>query len=124
MNINELQTERNSEGFVVLMALPVFLAMLLIGTTAVGYLSYTMNVMAYHNKMIQAYSVLEDDTIDWQKQVFPESWNRSEATEYEKVLSIKNVGPYVLLIKEFRDKYTGRILVNRLEFMPLGKANE
>ena len=45
-------------------------------------------------------------------------------TVYEKFVSTRNIGPYILLVKEFRHKTTGKVLVNRLEFIPIEKYND
>ena len=121
---NSLQTEKRTAGFVMLMIIPAFLMMLAFATAIAGSLSYALQVMSYRNIMTEAYSVLEDGDPSREEETVPVSWEETGRTEYEKVISVENMGPYVLLIKELRDKRTGKILVNRLEFMPIGKTDD
>lgn len=103
--------------------IPVFLTILTFTTAITGFISCSIQAMAHRNEMIQAYSLLENDDVTWQSEEF--SFRRQDANErnYEKVVSIQKVGPYVLLVKEMHNKNTGKVVVNRLEFIPIGKAD-
>lgn len=74
--------------------------------------------------MMQAYSLLEDEDAGWQDEVLSAKWKNTYGQNYEKVVSTQEVGPYILLVKEVRCKTTGNILANRLEFIPIGKADD
>lgn len=69
--------------------------------------------------MMQAYSLLEDDDEVWQEDVISAKWKRGYETDYERIMSTQKVGPYILIVKEMRNKKTGKVLVNRLEFIPI-----
>ena len=75
--------------------------------------------MAHRNEMMQAYSLLEDDEAVWQEEALSAKWKNVYKTDYEKIMSTQKVGPYILLVKEMRNKMTGKVLVNRLEFIPI-----
>ena len=105
------------------MLFPLFLIILMIGTVVAASLSYAVHVLSYRNAVVQAYSALEDSNLLWQERALPESWKNIDLSAYEQVVSTRNVGPYILLVKEIRNKKTGQILINRLEIMPIGKAD-
>ena len=103
--------------------IPAFLAILAFATAMTGYVSCSMQAMVHRNKMIQAYSLLEDDDMTWKEEVLS-AWHKNLDDEtYETVVSIQSMGPYNLLVKELRDKITGKVLVNRLEFIPIEKSD-
>ena len=74
--------------------------------------------------MLQAYPLLEDDSTAWRNEALPDEWRNVYENGYEKVVSTQKAGPYVLLVKEMRNKTTGKVLVNRLEFIPIDKEND
>ena len=121
---NGLQSGKNAEGFIILAMIPVFLVMLAFATAITGCISCSIQAMAHRNEMIQAYSLLEDDDASWQDEVFPAKWKNAYEQHYERVVSTRQAGPYILLVKEMRNKTTGEVLVNRLEFMPIEKADD
>ena len=121
---NGLQSGKNAEGFILLAMIPVFLVLLAFATAITGCVSCSIQAMAHRNEMMQAYSLLEDDDAGWQDEVLSAKWKNTYGRNYEKVVSTQEVGPYILLVKEVRCKTTGKILVNRLEFIPIGKAND
>ena len=104
---------KNANGFILLVIFPLFLIALILETVIVGSLSYGINVLSYCNKMEQAYSVLEDSSILWQTNYLPGTWKDSEGAAYEQVVTTRDIGPYILMIKELKDEKTGQILVNR-----------
>ena len=119
-----LQSGKNSNGFIVLVMIPVFLAILTFATAITGCISCSIQAMAHRNEMMQAYSLLEEDDAGWQDEALPAKWKNTYEQNYEKVVSTQEVGPYILLVKEIRCKTTGKVLVNRLEFIPIGKADD
>ena len=119
-----LQSGKNSKGFILLAMIPVFLAILTFATAITGCISCSIQAMAHRNEMIQAYSLLEDDDTVWQDEAFPAKWKNAYEQDYERVVSTQKVGPYILLVKEMRNKTTGEVLVNRLEFIPIEKADD
>ena len=74
--------------------------------------------------MLQAYSLLEDDNTAWLNEAVSGEWKNVYENDYEKVVSTQKAGPYILLVKEMRNKTTGKILVNRLEFIPIDKKDD
>ncbi len=74
--------------------------------------------------MLQAYSLLEDDSTTWLNETLPDEWKNVYENDYKKVIFTQKVGPYILLVKEMRNKTTGKVLVNRLEFIPIGKEDD
>lgn len=121
---NRFQPGNNAEGFIILMMIPIFLALLAFATAITGCISCSIQAMAHRNEMIQAYSLLEDDDAAWQDEAFAAKWKNAYEQDYERVVSTQQVGPYILLVKEMRNKTTGEVLVNRLEFMPIEKADD
>lgn len=119
-----LRSGKFSEGFITVMMIPVFLAVLGFATAITGSVSYSIQAMAHRNEMMQAYSLLEDDEVTWQDKALSAKWEDMYEKDYEKVVSTQNVGPYILLVKEVRDKTTGKKLVNRMEFIPIGKTDD
>jgi hypothetical protein len=120
---NGLQSGKNAEGFIILAMIPVFLVMLAFATAITGCISCSIQAMAHRNEMMQAFSLLEDDDAGWQDEVLSAKWKNTYEQNYEKVVSTQEVGPYILLVKEIRYKTTGKILVNRLEFIPIVKTD-
>jgi hypothetical protein len=121
---NGLQSGKNAEGFIILAMIPVFLAVLAFATAITGCISCSIQAMAHRNEMMQAYALLEDDNTGWQDEVLSAKWKNTYEQNYEKIISTQEVGPYILLVKEIRCKTTGKILVNRLEFIPIRKADD
>ena len=74
--------------------------------------------------MTQAYSLLEDDSTAWLNEAVSADGKNLYGNNYEKVVSMQKVGPYTLLVKEMRNKTTGKVLVNRLEFIPIDKKDD
>ena len=118
-----LQSGKSSKGFIILVMIPVFLAILTFATAITGCISCSIQAMAHRNEMMQAFSLLEDDDAGWQDEVLSAKWKNTYEQNYEKVVSTQEVGPYILLVKEIRYKTTGKILVNRLEFIPIVKTD-
>ena len=121
---NRLRSDNKSEGFIILIMIPVFLALLVFATAITGYISCSIQSMAHRNEMIQTYSLLESDDSKWQNEAFSAKWKDAYKRNYEKVVSTQKVGPYILLIKEMRNKATGKVLVNRLEYIPLAETDD
>ena len=119
-----LQSGKNSKGFILLAMIPVFLAILTFATAITGCISCSIQAMAHRNEMVQAYSILEDDNADWQNEIRSVSWKEKQGKDFEKVISTQKAGPYTLLVKEMRDKRTGKVLVNYQEFIPIEKADD
>jgi hypothetical protein len=118
-----LLSGKNAEGFIILAMIPVFLALLAFATAITGCISCSIQAMAHRNEMMQAYSLLEYDDAGWPDEVLSAKWKNTYEQNYEKVVSTQEVGPYILLVKEIRCKTTGKVLANRLEFIPIGKAD-
>ena len=74
--------------------------------------------------MIHAYSILEDDNADWQDEIRSAAWKDIQHEDYERVVSTQKAGPYILLVKEMRNKTTGKVLVNCQEFIPIEKEDD
>ena len=119
-----LQSGKVSEGFITVMMIPAFLTVLGFATAIAGSVSYSIQAMAHRNEMMQAYSLLEDDEATWKDKALSAKWEDLYGKEYEKVVSTQKVGPYILLVKEVRDKTTGKKLVNRMEFIPIEKPDD
>ena len=120
----ESQATERSSGFIMLLVIPIFLATLTLATAMTGYLSCSIQAMAHRNEILQAYSLLEDDSTTWLNETLPDEWKNVYENDYEKVISTQKAGPYILLVKEMRNKTTGKVLVNRLEFIPIGKEDD
>ena len=110
-----LRPGKTAEGFITVMMIPAFLTLLGFATAIAGSVSYSIQAMTHRNEMMQAYSLLEDDEVTWQDKAL---------SAKERVVSTQKVGPYILLIKEMRHKTTGKTLVNRMEFIPIGKIDD
>ena len=115
-------TERSS-GFIMLLMIPIFLVTLTFATAITGCIACSIQAMTHRKEMLQAYSLLEDDSSAWRNEVLPGEWRNVYENDYEKVVSTQKAGPYILLVKEMRNKTTGKVLVNRLEFIPIDKEN-
>ena len=120
----ESQATERSSGFIMLLMIPLFLVILTLATAITGCISCSIQAMAHRNEMIQAYSVLEDDSTAWLNEAIPDEWKSVHENDYERVVSTQKAGPYILLVKEMRNKITGEVLVNRLEFIPIDKKND
>lgn len=107
-----------------MMMIPAFLMLLGFATAIAGSVSYSIQAMTHRNEMMQAYSLLEDDEVTWQDKALSAKWEEMYKTDYERVVSTQKVGPYILLVKEMRHKTTGKTLVNRMEFIPIGKTGD
>lgn len=123
MNQQGPASGNKSEGFITVVIIPLFMAILVFATAITGYISCSIHAMAHRNEMMQAYSLLEDDDVDWQEKALPGERRTLYEEDYEKVVSTQKAGPYVILVKEIRNKITGKVLVNRLEFIPIEKTN-
>ena len=123
-NQQNLAAGKKTEGFVIMMMIPLFLEILAFATAMTGCITCSIQAMAHRNEMIQAYSILEDDNADWQNEIRSVSWKEIQDGDYEKVISTRKAGPYTLLVKEMRDKTTGKVLVNYQEFIPIEKADD
>ena len=119
----ESQATERSSGFIMLLVIPIFLATLTLATAMTGYLSCSIQAMAHRNEILQAYSLLEDDSAAWLNEALSGEWKNVYENDYEKVVTTQKTGPYILLVKEMRNKTTGKVLVNRLEFIPIDKEN-
>ena len=120
----ESQATERSSGFIMLLMIPIFLATLTFATAMTGYLSCSIQAMAHRNEMLQAYSLLGDDSTAWLNEILSDEWKNVYENDYEKVISTHKAGPYILLVKEMRNKTTGKVLVNRLEFIPIDKEDD
>ena len=120
----ESQASERSSGFIMLLMIPIFLVTLTFATAITGCISCSIQAMAHRNEMMQAYSLLEDDSAPWRNEALPDEWKNIYENDYEKVISTQKAGPYILLVKEMRNKTTGKVLVNRLEFIPIGKEDD
>ena len=122
--IKESQATERPSGFIMLLMIPIFLAVLTFATAITGCISCSIQAMTHRKEMLQAYSLLEDDSSAWRNEVLPGEWRNVYENDYEKVVSTQKAGPYILLVKEMRNKTTGKVLVNRLEFIPIGKEDD
>ena len=120
----ESQASDRSSGFIMLLMIPIFLVTLTFATAITGCISCSIQAMAHRNEMMQAYSLLEDDSAPWRNEALPDEWKNIYENDYEKVVSTQKAGPYILLVKEMRNKITGKVLVNRLEFIPIDKEDD
>ena len=120
----ESQASERSSGFIMLLMIPVFLVTLTFATAITGCISCSIQAMAHRNEMMQAYSLLEDDSAPWRNEALPDEWKNIYENDYEKVVSTQKAGPYILLVKEMRNKITGKVLVSRLEFIPIDKEDD
>ena len=120
----ESQATERLSGFIMLLMIPIFLAVLTFATAITGCISCSIQAMTHRKEMLQAYSLLEDDSSAWRNEVLPGEWRNVYENDYEKVVSTQKAGPYILLVKEMRNKTTGKVLVNRLEFIPIGKEGD
>jgi hypothetical protein len=120
----ESQASERSSGFIMLLMIPIFLVTLTFATAITGCISCSIQAMAHRNEMMQAYSLLEDDSAPWRNEALPDEWKNIYENDYEKVVSTQKAGPYILLVKEMRNKITGKVLVNRLEFIPIDKEDD
>ena len=120
----ESQASERSSGFIMLLMIPIFLVTLTFATAISGCISCSIQAMAHRNEMMQAYSLLEDDSAPWRNEALPDEWKNIYENDYEKVVSTQKAGPYILLVKEMRNKITGKVLVNRLEFIPIDKEDD
>ena len=123
-NQKNLAAGKKTEGFVIMMMIPLFLEILAFATAMAGCITCSIQAMAHRNEMMQAYSLLEEDDAGWQDEALPAKWKNAYEQDYEKVVSTQEVGPYILLVKEIRCKKTGRVLVNYQEFIPIEKADD
>lgn len=114
-----------SAGFIMLAVIPSFLVILALATAMAGGLSCAIQAMVHRNAMILAYPLLEEDAnMLFQEEVMA-AWHKDTDDEsYEKLVSTRNIGSYVLLVKELRHKATGKVLINRLEFIPIDYSND
>jgi len=115
---------RHNTGFIMVFVFPIFLMTLILGTILAGNLSYSICGLSHRNEVLQGYSLLEDDGLEWKTNVLLENNREMISRDYEPIVLTRNIGPYVLLVKEFRNKNTGRRLVNRMEFMPIEKEDD
>ena len=115
----ESQATERSSGFIMLLVIPIFLAILTFATAITGCISCSILAMEHRNEILQAYSILEDDSTAWRNEVLSDEWKNVYENDYEKTVSMQKAGPYIILVKEMRNKTTGKVLVNRLEFIPI-----
>ncbi len=120
----EFQATERLSGFIMLLMIPLFLAVLSFATAITGCISCSIQAMTHRKEMLQAYSLLEDDSSAWRNEVLLGEWRNVYENDYEKVVSTQKAGPYILLVKEMRNKTTGKVLVNRLEFLPIDKEDD
>ena len=120
----EPQKRNPSSGFIMLTVIPLFLVILALATAMAGCLSCSIRAMVHRNEMIQAYPLLEDDDEIWKEKVLTAWPGDADDETYEKFVSTRNVGPYVLLVKELRHKMTGKVFMNRLEFIPMDNSDD
>lgn len=118
-NQKELQSGNKPGGYIILMMIPAFLIILALATSLAGCISCSIQALAHRNEMMHAYYLLDDDSSVWQENALSAKWREMYETDYEKIMFTSEVGPYILLVKEMRNIKTGKVLVNRLEFIPL-----
>ena len=121
-NNKKSQTEKDSSGFIVITIIPVFLIMLSMITATMGCLSYVTQVMNLRNRLLICDWLLEDENGSMFQEALPNLYEQYKEEILENNISRRNYGPYILIIKELRNKNTGKVIMNRFEFKPEEKT--
>ena len=121
-NNKKSQTGKDSSGFIVITIIPVFLIMLSMITATMGCLSYVTQVMNLRNRLLICDWLLEDEDGSIFQEALPILYEQYKEEILEENISRRNYGPYILIIKELRNKNTGKVIMNRFEFKPEEKT--
>lgn len=121
-NNKKSQTGKDSAGFIVITIIPVFLIMLSMITATMGCLSYVTQVMNLRNRLLICDWLLEDENGSMFQEALPKLYEQYKEEILEENISRRNYGPYILIIKELRNKNTGKVIMNRFEFKPEEKT--
>ena len=121
-NNKKSQTGKDSSGFIVITIIPVFLIMLSMITATMGCLSYVTQVMNLRNRLLICDWLLEDENGSMFQEALPNLYEQYKEEILENNISRRNYGPYILIIKELRNKNTGKVIMNRFEFKPEEKT--
>lgn len=122
-NNKKSQTGKDSSGFIVITIIPVFLIMLSMITATMGCLSYVTQVMNLRNRLLICDWLLEDENGSMFQEALPILYEQYKEEILEENISRRNYGPYILIIKELRNKNTGKVIMNRFEFKPEEKTD-
>ncbi len=122
-NNKKSQTGKDSAGFIVITIIPVFLIMLSMITATMGCLSYVTQVMNLRNRLLICDWLLEDENGSMFQEALPILYEQYKEEILEENISRRNYGPYILIIKELRNKNTGKVIMNRFEFKPEEKTD-
>ncbi len=117
-NNKKSQTGKDSSGLIVITIIPVFLIMLSMITATMGCLSYVTQVMNLRNRLLICDWLLEDENGSVFQEALPKLYEQYKEEILEENISRRNYGPYILIIKELRNKNTGKVIMNRFEFKP------
>jgi len=122
-NNKKSQTGKDSSGFIVITIIPVFLIMLSMITATMGCLSYVTQVMNLRNRLLICDWLLEDENGSMFQEALPNLYEQYKEEILENNISRRNYGPYILIIKELRNKNTGKVIMNRFDFKPEEKTD-
>jgi len=122
-NNKKSQTGKDSSGFIVITIIPVFLIMLSMITATMGCLSYVTQVMNLRNRLLICDWLLEDENGSVFQEALPKLYEQYKEEILEENISRRNYGPYILIIKELRNKNTGKVIMNRFDFKPEEKTD-
>ena len=122
-NNKKSQTGKDSAGFIVITIIPVFLIMLSMITATMGCLSYVTQVMNLRNRLLICDWLLEDENGSMFQEALPILYEQYKEEILEENISRRNYGPYILIIKELRNKNTGKVIMNRFDFKPEEKTD-
>jgi len=122
-NNKKSQTGKDSSGLIVITIIPVFLIMLSMITATMGCLSYVTQVMNLRNRLLICDWLLEDENGSVFQEALPKLYEQYKEEILEENISRRNYGPYILIIKELRNKNTGKVIMNRFDFKPEEKTD-
>lgn len=122
-NNKKSQTGKDSSGFIVITIIPVFLIMLSMITATMGCLSYVTQVMNLRNRLLICDWLLEDENGSVFQEALPKLYEQYKEEILEENILRRNYGPYILIIKELRNKNTGKVIMNRFDFKPEEKTD-
>ena len=112
----ESQATERPSGFIMLLMIPIFLAVLTFATAITGCISCSIQAMTHRKEMLQAYSLLEDDSSAWRNEVLPGEWRNVYENDYEKVVLKQfdeNPKADVILFNIYSDKNTKRFICKK-----------
>ena len=112
-----------SSGFIGLFMIPELLVVLMLAATVMGCMSYMMRAVTFRNRLMQAGRLLEEDFMPWWQDADSGMQYPNAGGNFEKTETARTIGPYILLVKELRDKDTGKVVLNRFEFIPEGETD-